>query len=96
MLLLSGSWLTIKAREKQRKDGANEKQETDEGNEEEGEEEMTTPRRKNINFGFWKERKRRKEKKMWGKKMNGYKSSSKNKERITKIMKLPIYPQRQL
>ena len=56
---------------------------------------MTTPRRKKRNFGFWKERKRKKEK-MWGKKMNGHKSSSKNKERITKIMKLPIYPQRQL
>ena len=38
-----------------------------------------------------KERKKRKEK-CWERKMNGHKSSSKNKERITKIMELPIYP----
>ena len=71
--------------------GPIEEQETDEGDDEEvGEGEMVaTQEKKKERKGKWFSGKKEK-------KMNGHKSSSKNKERITKIIKLPIYPQRQL
>ena len=58
---------------------------------------MGTKKKKEEEDGSCEEKEKRKERKkrkenVGKEKMNGHKSSSKNKERITKIMELPIYP----